>query len=132
MLLLNGGALNCKSSENKIVADSTCELEYIAASKATKEATWLKKFIDDLGVVLSIKEPMEIFCDNKGAVALTKEVKDHYIRHIVEDKDIVVNRVPSEENPTDPFKNPLSREKCDGHVRTIGMKLDIYIMQKLR
>nr|KAJ0225358.1 hypothetical protein LSAT_V11C100003830 [Lactuca sativa] len=49
-------------------------------------------FIRDLGVVLAIKEPMEIFYDNEGAVALTKEIryhgrsrdinrKYHFIRH---------------------------------------------------
>ena len=36
------------------MADSTCESEYIAASKASKEAIWLKNFIGDLGVVPTI------------------------------------------------------------------------------
>ena len=53
------------------MADSTCESEYIAASEAPNEAIWLKNFIRDLGVVPSIKEPMEIFYDNEGEVALT-------------------------------------------------------------
>ena len=115
------------------MADSTCESEYIAASEAAKEATWLKNFIDDLGVVPSIKDPLEIFCDNEGAVALTKEPKDHgnsrhilrkfhYVRHRFKDGDIVVSRVSSEENPTDPFTKPLSRIKHDGHTRSIGIR----------
>ena len=66
-----------KSSKQETVADSTCESEYIAASEASKEAIWLKNFIGDLGVVPAIKEAMEIFCDNEGAVALTKEPRDH-------------------------------------------------------
>ena len=85
-----------KSSKQETVADSTCESEYIAASEASKEAIWLKNFIGDLGVVPAIKEPMEIFCDNEGAVALTKEPRDHgrsrhidrkyhFIRHRVEE-----------------------------------------------
>ena len=80
-----------------MVADSTCESEYIAASEAAKEAAWLKNFIGDLGVVPSISEPVEIFCDNEGAVALTKEPKCHgkskhierkyhFVRHKVEEK----------------------------------------------
>ena len=64
---LNGGPITLKSSKQEIVADSTCESEYIAASKAAKEEIWLKKFIGDLGVVPTIKEPMEIFCDNESA-----------------------------------------------------------------
>lgn len=33
----------------------------------------MKKFIGDLGVVPSMKDPLEIFCDNEGAIALAKE-----------------------------------------------------------
>ena len=50
VFLLNGGAVTWKSSKQGTVADSTCESEYIAASEAAKEAAWLKKFIEDLGV----------------------------------------------------------------------------------
>ncbi|CAH1448978.1 unnamed protein product [Lactuca virosa] len=74
---LNGGAMTWKSSKQETVADSTCKLEYIASSEASKEEIWLKNFIGDLGVVPAIEDPMEIFCDNEGAVALTKEPKDH-------------------------------------------------------
>ncbi|GJV26327.1 hypothetical protein Tco_1379022 [Tanacetum coccineum] len=59
------------------MADSTCESEYIAACEASKEAIWMKNFIGDLGVVPIVQDPIEIFCDNKSAVALTKEPKDH-------------------------------------------------------
>ena len=51
VFLLNGGAVTWKSSKEETVADSTCESEYIAACEAAKEATWLKNFIGDLGVV---------------------------------------------------------------------------------
>ena len=45
------------------------EAEYIAASEATKEGYCIKKFITELGVVPSAEDPMEIYCDNSGAVA---------------------------------------------------------------
>ena len=77
VFLVNGGAVTWKSSKQETVADSTCESEYIAASESAKEAMWMKKFIGDLGVVPSIKDPLEILCDNEGAVALTKDSKDH-------------------------------------------------------
>ena len=47
---LNGGAVCWKSSKQHTVADSVCEVEYIAASDAAKEAVWLRKFITELGV----------------------------------------------------------------------------------
>jgi hypothetical protein len=42
---LNGGKVGWKSSKQDTVAHSTTKLEYIAASKAAKEAVWIKKFI---------------------------------------------------------------------------------------
>ena len=74
--------MNWKSSKQEMVVDSTYESEYIAASESSKEAIWLKNFIIDLGVVSAIKEPMKLFCDNQGAVALTNEqidLKDDFI-----------------------------------------------------
>ena len=133
---LNGGAVTWKSSKQETVADSTCESEYISASEALKEAIWLKNFIGDLGVVPTIKEPMEIFCDNEGAVALTKEPRDHgrsrhidrkyhFIRHQVEEGHIVVKRISSEDNPADPLTKGLSRVKHLQHARSISLKDDI-------
>ena len=53
MFCLNGGAVSWKSSKQETVADSTTESEYIAALDDAKEAVWIKKFITELGVVLS-------------------------------------------------------------------------------
>ncbi|GJX95458.1 retrotransposon protein, putative, ty1-copia subclass [Tanacetum coccineum] len=77
VFLLNGGDVTWKSLKQDTVADFTCESEYIAACDASKEAIWMKNFIGDLGVVPTVQDPIEIFCDNKSALALTKEPKDH-------------------------------------------------------
>ncbi|GJU11290.1 hypothetical protein Tco_1133686 [Tanacetum coccineum] len=76
VFLLNGGAVTWKISKQDTVVDFTCESEYIAACEASKEAIWMKNFIGDLGVVPTVQDPIEIFCDNESAVALTKEPKD--------------------------------------------------------
>ena len=67
---LNGGAVSWCSSKQSVVAGSTCEAEYIAASEAANEGVWMKEFISDLGVIPSASGPMRIFCDNTGAIAL--------------------------------------------------------------
>ncbi|KAL0463122.1 UNVERIFIED_CONTAM: Retrovirus-related Pol polyprotein from transposon TNT 1-94 [Sesamum latifolium] len=71
-LSLNGGVVAWKSSKQDTTADSTTEAEYIAASEAAKEAVWMKNYIQELGVVPSIAEPVVIFCDNNGAIAQAK------------------------------------------------------------
>ena len=74
---LNGCAVSWKSSKQSIVADSTTEAEYITTSDATKEAVWIKKFITDLEVVPSITNPVDVYCDNNGAIAQAKEPRSH-------------------------------------------------------
>ncbi|KAK8670849.1 hypothetical protein V6N13_037463 [Hibiscus sabdariffa] len=74
---LNGGAMSWKSSKKDTIADSTIEAEYIVASEAAKEAVWIKKFISKLGVVPSILDAVELYCDNNGAIAQAKEPRSH-------------------------------------------------------
>src|SRR3989337_211144 len=80
---LNGGAIVWKSFKQNTIADSTTEAEYIAASEASKEAVWIKKFLEEVGVVPSAMNPMALYCDNSGAVAQAKEPRSHMkTRHI--------------------------------------------------
>ncbi|XP_048496247.1 retrovirus-related Pol polyprotein from transposon TNT 1-94 [Beta vulgaris subsp. vulgaris] len=57
--------------ENELVVKgyTDAKAEYIAASEAAKEVVWIKKFITELGVVLSIDNPVDLYCDNNGAIA---------------------------------------------------------------
>ena len=73
VFLLNGGAVSWCSCKQSVVAGSTCEAEYMAASEAAQEAIWVKEFITDLGVIPNALGPMTLFCDNIGAIALAKE-----------------------------------------------------------
>ncbi|GJU15662.1 putative ribonuclease H-like domain-containing protein [Tanacetum coccineum] len=136
VFLLNGGAVTWKSSKQDTVADSTCESEYIAACEASKEAIWMKNFIGDLGVVPIVQDPIEIFCDNESAVALTKEPKDHgkskhierkyhFVRSKVEEGHVIVKHIRSEDNPADPFTKALAKSRHDEHARSIGLKDNI-------
>ena len=74
---LNGGAISWKSSKQETIAGSTTEAEYITASGTAKEFVWIRKFISELGVVPSIVDPIEVFCDNNGAIAQAKELRSH-------------------------------------------------------
>jgi hypothetical protein len=74
---LNVSFVSWKSSKQEIVVDSTTEAEYIVASNAAKEVVWIKKFISDLGIVPSIVDPIELQCDNNGAITQAKEPRSH-------------------------------------------------------
>ncbi|KAJ9546872.1 hypothetical protein OSB04_019415 [Centaurea solstitialis] len=130
---LNGGAISWKSSKQDTIADSTIEAEYIAASDAAKEAVWLRNFISDLRVVASISRPIDIFCDNSGAVAQAKEPREHHksrhvlrkyhlIREIIGRGDVRICKIPTDDNVADPLTKPLARVKHEAHASSIGMQ----------
>ena len=82
--ILNGRAICWQSFKQYTVADSTYEVEYITASDATKEAVWLRKFINKLGVEPSLDGPVLLYYDSTGAIAQAKESKSHQrIKHIL-------------------------------------------------
>ena len=60
-----------------MTADSIIEAEYIAASDAAKKAIWIKKFMIELAMVLSIIDPVLLYYDNNGAIAQAKELRSH-------------------------------------------------------
>ena len=131
---LNGGAISWKSSKQDTVADSTTKAEYIAASNAAKKAVWIKKFINALGVVPSIADPVDLYCDNNGAIAQAKEPRSHQrskhilrryhlIRENIERGDVKICRVPTDDNVVDPLTKPLAQSKHDGHTRALGIRL---------
>ncbi|GJS08543.1 hypothetical protein Tco_1118029 [Tanacetum coccineum] len=73
VFILNGGAVYWKSTKHSIFATSSTDAEYIAAFDASKEAVWIHKFISGLGVVPTIEEPINMYCDNTGAIAIAKD-----------------------------------------------------------
>src|SRR3954466_10531546 len=74
---LNGATVSWRSAKQSIVARSSIESEYIAASEASQEAIWMKDFIIELALVPSALDPMSIFCDNMGAIANAQEPRSH-------------------------------------------------------
>ena len=122
-----------KSSKQSTMADSTIEAEYIAASEAAKEAVWIRKFITELGVVPSISDPIDLYCDNNGAIAHAKEPgshqnskhiqrRYHLIREIIDRGDVKTSRVSTDANVADPFTKPLLQPKHETHTAAIGIR----------
>ncbi|GJW09370.1 hypothetical protein Tco_1575197 [Tanacetum coccineum] len=95
------------------------EAEYIAAAEALMEAFWMRKFIDGLGdVVPSNKRPMEMLCDNKPAITIANDPgilkgarhfqrKYHYIRKVIQEREIVLKKVHTDDNVANPFTKPM-------------------------
>ena len=74
---LGGGAISWRSVKKSCITDSTMEAKYVATCEAAKEAIWLKKFLSNLGVVNMEQVPITLFCDNNGALAQSKDPRNH-------------------------------------------------------
>ncbi|GJY26345.1 retrotransposon protein, putative, ty1-copia subclass [Tanacetum coccineum] len=132
VFVLNGGAVDWKSAKQSIFATSSAEAKYITAYDASKEAVWVRKFIYGLVVVPTIEEPINMYCDNTGAIAIAKEsgitkgarhfhAKVHYLREVIEFGDIKLEKVHTDDNVADPFTKALAFPKHSEHTRNIGM-----------
>ena len=75
VFVCNSGAVSWKSFKQPIIANSTTEVEYVAASDAAKEGFWFKKFVIKLGVMTS--DVIPLYYDNNRAIALAKEPRFH-------------------------------------------------------
>ena len=111
--------MSWKSSEQETMANSTMEAKYIAASEAAKEAVWIRKFISELGVVPSASSPMDLYCDNRGAIAQANEPRSHQkskhilrhyhlIREIIDRGDVNICKVHMDLNIVDSLMKALT------------------------
>ncbi|KAG5871728.1 hypothetical protein JTB14_004746 [Gonioctena quinquepunctata] len=118
--IIAGAPVTWLSHLQKCVSRSTTESEYIAASDAAQEISWLRIFLRELGI--DILEPTKLFMDNQSAIRLvtnteyhtrTKhiDVKYHYIRERAEDNTLIVYYVASEDQLADILTKALPKEK---------------------
>ncbi|GJT70190.1 retrotransposon protein, putative, ty1-copia subclass [Tanacetum coccineum] len=132
VFVLNGGAVDWKSTKQSIFATSSTDAEYIAAFYASKEAVWIRKFIYGLVIVPTIKEPIRMYCDNTEAIAIAKDhaitkgarhfrAKVHYIRETIEMGDVKIEKVDTKDNLADPFTKALPYPKHSELTKNIGL-----------
>nr|GEX79318.1 retrotransposon protein, putative, Ty1-copia subclass [Tanacetum cinerariifolium] len=132
VFVLNCGAVDWKSVKQSIFATSSAKAENIAAFDASKEAVWVRKFISRLCVVLTIEEPISMYCDNTGAIVIANELgitkgarhfraKVHYLREVIKYGDIKLEKVHIDDNLANSFTKALAFPKHSKHTRNIGM-----------
>ncbi len=73
--MLGGGAIAWCSMKQPVMAQSTKELELIAANEVNRERVWTRRSLNSIGV--RQKEPIVISCDNQPTIRLIKNQVDH-------------------------------------------------------
>ncbi|RVX11466.1 Retrovirus-related Pol polyprotein from transposon TNT 1-94 [Vitis vinifera] len=126
---LGGIAISWASNLQKIVTLSTTEAEYVVATEAGKEMIWLHGFLDELGK----KQEMGILhSDSQSAIFLAQnsafhskskhiQTKYHFIRYLVEDKLVILEKICGSKNPTDMLTKGVTIEKLKLCATSIGL-----------
>nr|GEZ07072.1 eukaryotic initiation factor 4A-8 [Tanacetum cinerariifolium] len=100
---------------------------------AAKEAVWIRKFVDELGVVPSNNYPIKMNCDNTAAISIAKEPgimkgarhfqrKFHYVCKCVETGKIKMVKVHTDDNLANSFTKALAGPKLTRHARSMGLR----------
>ena len=131
---IGNAAVTWNTRKQPTVALSTMEAEYMAVAAATREAIWLRQLISELGI--DTVGPTPIHVDNRAAIELMKDskfhtctkhinIKHHYIRDMIKDRDIVVVSCASKENLADIFMKSLPREQHVYLIKQFKMALEL-------
>ncbi|GJS90771.1 retrovirus-related pol polyprotein from transposon TNT 1-94 [Tanacetum coccineum] len=111
VFMIHGCVVSWKATLQHVVALSTTEAEYMALTEAVKEIIWLKGLLIELGVNL---RSVVVNYDNQSAIHLSRNamfhertkhinVRYHFIREIVESKEIGVAKIGTKDNAADAF-----------------------------
>ena len=107
------------SKKQNCTSQSTVEAEYVAAAVNYSNIVWFKQLLE--GMKMEIKEPVVMFCDNTSAINISKNpvmhsktkhiaIKYHFVRELVQDKEIRLEYVHTKEQIADIFTKPLPKD----------------------
>ena len=113
-----------------LVYDDDSEL---VVNSYTDASFWIKKFLSELGVVPSVQGPVDLYCDNTGAIAQANEPRSHsksknvlrryhMIREIVNKGDVKICRVDTISYTADPLTNPFPQAMHQVHTSSMGLR----------
>lgn len=115
-----------------IIALSSTEAEYIAATDACRELLWLRGIISEL-TGKTIKDKTPLLCDNQSAIALAKsglysphtkhiDIRFHFLREAVDNSVITMEYINTNEMLADLFTKPLALNKLDYFKHEGGLR----------
>jgi hypothetical protein len=127
---LGNGAITWSSKKQNAVSLSSTEAEYAAMAHAAREAVWLRNLFDELSLMQTV--PTILYGDNMSALTIARDpqyharskhfdVKNHYIRHQIQNQVIKDVYCPTEEMIADILTKPLHKPKHSKFVMQLGM-----------
>ncbi|KAL0558931.1 hypothetical protein IC582_003519 [Cucumis melo] len=112
---LGNNLISWLSKKQNCVSLSTAEAEYIAAGNGCTQLIWMKNMLHEYGFD---QDTMTLYYDNMSAIDISKnlvqhsrtkhiDIRHHFIRELVEDKVIKLDRISSNLQLANIFTKPL-------------------------
>lgn len=113
---MNDMPISWYSKKQSTVALSTAEAEYIAGATAVQDCLWVKQLLEELN--LGKKDTVILNIDNQSAIKNMENdvttarmkhinIKFHFIREAIRNKDIEVRYCPTTDMRADILTKPL-------------------------
>ena len=116
-LMLNGAAISWKSKRQAVVALSTAEAEFIAASTMVQEVIYARRLLEQLG--FPQPEPTPVYEDNTTCIKWSEgsvggsdrakhiDLREHFVHDAVDKKILKLEPINSPDNAADLLTKPL-------------------------
>jgi hypothetical protein len=122
------------------VAASTCEAEYMSSAFAVKEALWVRKVLQEL-LPSACQQPMLIFGDNQGALALLKhpnahqrtkhiDFAFHFARDRIERGEVVLDYCQTDRMVADCLTKAVPFRKFEANKKAMGLVKKFFEISK--
>lgn len=129
IILIAGGPVIFRSSQQSLIAQSTTEAEFIAAAESIRDLLWLESLMSELGIVYN--KP-KLRCDSQTAIKLimnpefprrTKHIdlKYHFIRDHYSKRAFDLEYIPTQNQLADFLTKVIARDQ----YKTLIMKANI-------
>jgi hypothetical protein len=124
MVKLANGVFSWNSRAQKTVALSSTEAEYMSLSDTSRQIVWIRSLFKECGYQL---KPIPLCGDNQGSIFMASnpvqekrikhiDIRYHYIREVVQNKQVDLFFIDGAENPADMFTKNL------GHVKFLKFR----------
>jgi hypothetical protein len=130
IFFLGGSPVSWQSQKQRVVAISSCEAEYMAATTAACQGIWLARLLGEMLNEKPVKP--KLLVDNKSAISLSKnpvfherskhiDIRYHFIRECVEQGRVGIDYIRTNDQLADVLTKALGRLVFQGLRRRIGM-----------
>ncbi|KAH9745517.1 hypothetical protein KPL70_004101 [Citrus sinensis] len=116
---LAGAAVSWVSKLQTVMALSTTEAEYMAATQACKKAIWIQRLLKELG---HKQEKISVFCNSQSTLHIARNptfysrtkhigVQYHFVREVVEDGSVDLQKIYTKDKLADVLTKPINADK---------------------